>query len=407
MARASTPTLLGLDRYAKIMGINPAMFNGGGAIDLASGKVLFPIDNAQNQIWPQYAWQNSDMVSREELAFLIAEAERDVADFLGYFPAYNWVENERYFMPRPFRPEFSGYRVVLNVGAEDRNMRLKRGYFISGGRRKSVLVSSEVTVTYSDPNLDGWDELATVQVAAPASMVSVSEIRMFFPGKAGSPSYEIRDFLSRTVVGANVIFALNTWQLVKPDLAEALPTNDGDGKSVDFEDPTTFTSTVDIYRVYNDITQDQCLFTTVDTQGGTPTTQGGMLYQIDQDMIVPIEATYNATTGRWDRLDSVSGYADYVDLWYYSGVAEELSNDYALAIAYLATARLERIFYANNNATALAAWLREDLAISVKDQFVRTPPEALTNPFGSRRGEYEAWKKIRRYKQSRNVGGAL
>jgi hypothetical protein len=406
MARATTPTLLSLDRYAKIMGISPAFFNGGGDIDLASGAVLFPIDNAQNSIWPQYSWQNADQVSREELALEIQTAEQEISDFLGYSPVYKWTESERYYMPRPYKPEYSGYRVALNVGGEDRSLRLKRGYFVSGGRRKSTLVSAALAVVYSDPDADGWNELATVTVAAPAGTASASEIKMYFTGRGGVDAYEIRDFISRTMIGANVVFKVSAWMLIDPSITEELPTNNGDGKGADFTDPLSFVTTVDIYRVINDTTQNHVLFTIADVLGGTPTTFGGMIYRLDDEVVIPIEATYSAVDG-WARTDSYWGYADYVDLWYYSGVSEELSNDYALAIAYLATARLERIFYANNNATALASRLREDLAVSPQGMFIRVSNDVLDNPFGTRRGEYEAWKKIRRFKQSRNVGGAL
>ncbi|MHC4709558.1 MAG: hypothetical protein ACYTA3_03815, partial [Planctomycetota bacterium] len=85
MARASTYTLLSLDRWAAIMGINGAHFNG------AAASAVMPYTDCCTDIWFQYDWQFHSRVGREELARAIAASERDIAEVLGYWPAPTWI----------------------------------------------------------------------------------------------------------------------------------------------------------------------------------------------------------------------------------------------------------------------------------------------------------------------------
>lgn len=74
MAVAKEPTLLALDRFAEILGINPAHFNQG-----ASTTVMPMLTNCPD-IYYQFAWQRADCVSREEIARGIRQAEEEIAD---------------------------------------------------------------------------------------------------------------------------------------------------------------------------------------------------------------------------------------------------------------------------------------------------------------------------------------
>jgi hypothetical protein len=72
----------------------------------------------------------------------------------------------------------------------------------------------------------------------------------------------------------------------------------------------------------------------------------------------------------------------------------------------MATARLERPFCHCGVLTALAEKLQTDLALTDPDQSYSLPFSLLDNPFGTRRGEMEAWKRVSNYKD-RIVGVAL
>lgn len=417
MARAKRYTLLSLDRYAQIMGIHPVHFSGGTQVDLPDGRVLFPLDNAQNNIWPQYSWQDFDQTSREELAMHIANAEYEVAKYLGYFPAPTWVAGERHNLPEHFRPSYAGVPMAYNVAGNLNTLRADYGEVIAGGRRAVSLIQAGAAVVYSDIDNDTWKEIATVTV--PVAGVPTTEVKCYFVNHNGDREYEVRAPKNKTYSGGNVIFTFNSWQMIQPELCEALPTNDFNGKYIDMNDPLSLVSTVDVYREYNDTTQPHAVFTAEDPNTGNSQTANGFIWPTGSAPIVGYrEGSYDATTGAWVPDINVCRYADYMDLWYYCGMRDQtggiyttpddyMPDDIAVAIAYIATARLERVFYANNNATALASRLREDLTAPPERQLFLNPADALTNPFGTRRGEFEAWRRIQRYRKSYRTGGAL
>ncbi len=66
MGRSEVLTKLPLDRWAKIMGIDPLHFNG----------VLDDTHTTQSceQPWMQFAWQSNDRIGREDIAVAIAQA---------------------------------------------------------------------------------------------------------------------------------------------------------------------------------------------------------------------------------------------------------------------------------------------------------------------------------------------
>jgi len=96
---------------------------------------------------------------------------------------------------------------------------------------------------------------------------------------------------------------------------------------------------------------------------------------------------------------------DMVTMWYYSGEYsdrwladlsfEELSDEWAQTIAYMATARLERPFCHCGVLTALAQYLQLDLARSGEGVSYALDFSMLrNNKFGTRRGEVMAWNKV-------------
>jgi hypothetical protein len=414
MTRASHRTYLNLDHYAKIMGINPVHFSGGCNIALSDGRVLFPLDNAQNNIWPQYSWQNFDQISREDLAFQIYSAEFEIQQYLGYPLVPGWIEAERYDFQKHYRPETHAHQMMTDVAGIERQILLRNGKFIAGGRRKSVLIDGAVDIVYSDQDDDGWSELATISFVFD-TLIDPSEIKLYFAGYEGKPEYEIREPKSKTVAGDTLTFTYYKWQLVDPKLTDDdFPTSDMDAKYIDMNDPLSFVTIVDAYREYNDTTQPHAVFYNEDN--GIQLSDGYIYRVASNGFVIPVEGTYDAVNMAWTRSNSTCGYANYVDLWYYAGMKDTpyninadkyLSEHFARAIAYMATARLERVFYANNNATSLADSLRRDLSISVKDEFVRPPQDVFTNPFGTKKGEYEAWKIVNRIASTRRVGGSL
>ena len=64
-----------------------------------------------------------------------------------------------------------------------------------------------------------------------------------------------------------------------------------------------------------------------------------------------------------------------------------------MSIAQIATARLQKPLCSCSNVTALADEWRQDVAVSGPGGVMMTE-DILNNPFGTRRGEVLAWKRV-------------
>src|SRR3990167_4262848 len=128
MARASVLTWLPLDRWAEIVGLNPLHFNGV-TITLSPDSAC----NSGEDIWMQYAWQDSAKVSREDLASAIREAEEMIANYVGYNLIPDWMIDERHNSVRPALRE--NYSAGINVRWLAKSVITRRGYVLSGGQK--------------------------------------------------------------------------------------------------------------------------------------------------------------------------------------------------------------------------------------------------------------------------------
>ena len=419
MARASTPTLLALDRYAQVMGVPPPHFN------QAVGGTIFPAPGGCSQVWFQYSWQAGDRVAREDLALAIANAEEDIAEAIGYWPAPKFISEEAHRFPRHHRPDVRGNG--FDARGFRKGLKLNYGKVIQAGRRAVSFVGTATTapgggLVFDDLDLDTFDESATITL--PTTLTDPCEIKVYFTGHNGDPEWEIRPARSVEIIGPNVVITFWCWQLINPVLWEALPTTTEE-QALDLAG-AIYVADVEVYREYVDSTVASAEFfwepsVLVDSGdcchlcGGAGceacalTSQEGCIHLRDPDLglVAPTPASYNAVTG-WSATDYTEcREPDMLKLWYYAGALDNLflagrrcdplSDFWAEVIAWIATARLERPFCACGNLEALALDLRTDLAVMVSGGASYVLPERdLDNPFGTRRGEVKAWRKISR-----------
>jgi hypothetical protein len=410
MARASTYTHLSLDRYAMVMGINPVHFNGADGIHLADGRYLFPLYNSQNNIWPQYSWQNADQVSRDDLARIIRQAEEEIELSLTTFTAPDWVIDEEYYIDDNYRPEVNSPQ--NNVRTGERGIMLKKSSFIAGGVRKVTLIKSASVVTYVDEDLDTWKEVGCISENISSFISSnpyydYEKIKFYFTGYDGEREWEIRPIKYEYINGLGVLnVKLDSWKLINPVLWEALPTDDQ--QAIDISGTANFVATIDIYYEENDTTQPSAKFYTSNGDGSWTITDG-VLFQpkFDDKFTVIQPATYDAVSKNW-LVNNCLGYSK-VSLSYYCGYKERKgikghlggfkTNDYlwdilANATAWLTTARLERPYYGNTNATSIAEALRQEYSVTSGEGQYFMGQNVLSNPFGTKNGEVKAWKAI-------------
>jgi len=431
MARASTPTLLSLDRYAKILGISPPHFNQG------VSNAVFPASGGCDDVWFQHQWQKSDRISREELAEAIYNAEEDIARVLGYYPAPKWIAQEQHRYPRHHRRDVysSG---GLNVRGQGKSIQTRYGKFIQGGQRALTANTpptasvAGLTLTY---DTDVQDLTATVEVAT--TFTNECEVKVYFAGHNGAPEWEIRPATTKTIALGVFTAVFPIWLFIDPDLWEEYPTTASGLNAIDFTDTDNLVASVEIYREYNDYTATAATFYWEPRPsslyvGGLCTSCGGAgcaacslasqdgclgVRNVEAGLVVPTPATYSDDDEAWSEdCFSECRDPDMVRLYYYAGdqdnryldraTCEPLSNYWAQAIAWLATARLERTFCSCVNVQSLAQDWRKDLAF-VKDSSYQFAPELLSNPFGTRYGEVKAWQRVAKIQGRQLKGGAI
>ncbi len=434
IAQALPWTGLALNRYAKLLGLNPVHFNRGTASSL--NPVVFPVNNCCGGIWPKYGWQNSDQVSWEEVTYAIQAAEGDIANEIEYWPFPIWVNNEMHQYPRPFyRGAFGN---GLNIRGQMKSLKTKWGRFIQAGRRAVSLISTATvgggSISYTDEDSDGFAETATI--TATVTTIDACEIKVYFANHSGEQDWEIREARSKSISGGTFTAVYDSWLFIDPDLLEAYPTSDG-FSAIDISATGNYVSSADVYREFTDFTEVSAKFywerdpvtnTLVfcSTCGGTGcetctlVTQEGCLHvrNVDRGLVVPAPATYDSTDARWEGNNWANGREpDQVKIWYYAGnlgnrflgdiSCMPLSDYWAQAIMWLATSRIARPLCACGASDSKRGWLRQDFARSGPDETFAIDADQLANPFGTTRGAIMAWQRVSKLNQKQFSGVAI
>ncbi len=368
------------------------------------------------------AWrQTADRVGREELSRAIVQAEADMEKYLGYYLIPTWVEDEWHETIRPVRKDLFNL-TSTDIRAYAQVVQANKGHMVTGGVKASELLGAARTITYSDPDGDTYDELATVTATVVAGQ-DPCEVRIYFPITnpmvLASPEdqWEIRP-TEVTISGTTATIRFRREQAVLPELQLDIipPADDSHLRGVDGSEDANFLTTVDVYRVYNDPqTQvlmmwealgigcsncggtgcSQCEYS---TQTGCFTARG----DIKQSLVGYRPGVWNATTLVFDTASlSVARQPDIVRLWYYSGLREKtlacsinvISGEWARTVAYYAAALLDRQVCACENVQANMEYWQDDRAVR-GTQGLNIPTRDLGNPFGTRRGAIYAWKRV-------------
>ncbi len=407
--RAEPTTLLCLADFAKILGLDPLHFAGG-------YSTLRP-EPTCTDVWFQYDWQNADLVSRHQVATVIHEAEQDIADALGYWPAPTWLYEEIKEYPRLYRRDLTG--MGQDVRFRLRGLPLKYGYVLEGGQRATTLIAADVAYTTSDPDGDGFNELATFTIPGVSSTLDVCGVRGYYkaydvanpddtrtdPSSTGAdPAWEVRP-LRVSLSGTTLTIRCNVWDLFSPQLFEELAPD-----GIDADAAASYVDGLDFYLEYNDPTE-QVEFgwaadaTCTDVAACTYDTQAGCLRIKDSrnGLVTPTPSTYNATTGTFTYTNWKNTWEpDVIRVWYRAGLTERnvacetLPTYWARTITMLAVSRLDWpvCTCSNKNNLLLSDKWRQDMAEVLPDHSYITYADVLANPFGTRVGEVEAWKRV-------------
>lgn len=396
------------------MGINPLHFR-----QIVSAAIPQTICGTP---YKSYPWQEVNQIGRFDVVQAIAEAERIIGNYVGYSLLPAWVADERLPTVRPGIPE------LLNRSGRDlrgfrSQVQLARGQFVSGGIEAKDLIDAGVTVTYTDLDADTYPELATITFNT--TVTDPSEIAVYYPDTDASDTWEIRPLRSVSITAGVATVTFFRHQCVLIDLTEALVP-----VAVDGDDDANFLDEVDVYRHWNDTSQQvEFLWSPVgcgwDGWGGyscgecgscgdcpacTAASQDGCLlgndYRLGNVHFQP--ATWDADTGSYTQARYTQvRQPDRLRVWYYAGWRDmkqryptlQMDPGWERAVAYFAVALLDRVLCGCDNLQALALHYREDLSLidqtptGSRSYQLGRQNAVLTNPFGPLRGMVYAWQR--------------
>jgi len=415
VAQPLPATWLALHRYMRIMGVvAPPHFFG------SYNATVFPVSGTCDSVVPRHGWQLRDVASREEILNEILLAEQEISTEMGFNISLGFITNELHQYPKPYE--------VLAVGAGGigtNNLEISipvgGGYAVEGGVRKLELVGAASTggggLEYTDEDGDGIAETAKVTIAT--SFANVCEHKVYVSDVDGAPEWEIRYPKKKYISGANIVFEFDIWLFINPDIDARFPTID-QYRAIDFSDTGNLLASVDIYRESVDNTQASVrFFWEAGADSGSLVYQDGVLIVRNHTLgeIIPRPATYNADTGVWDADNWVVGrdpdqvrisyYAGHVSQEFLNGVScDPMSEIYARAVAYMATARLTRSICGCEGILQFFDSMRVDLAM-VSGESYNISFKDLDNPFGTKYGEVKAWRLLGKVSRDKQVEVAV
>ena len=397
MGRAKTRTWLSIDSWAERFGINPLHFN-----QLYSAD--YPDDNC-GEVWYQHAWQQSAQISREDLARAIRSAEMAIADQVKYNLLPDWLA-KKIIIPTPGRPEvFASSN--LNIRGQKRSFELPRGHFVAGGVQIKAEMELAQAVVRSDVDVDGYDETCTVTFVT--DVTEECQVRVYYPGESGADEWEIRPLDSVVIAGGSVTITFKSWLIVDPDLIAPADAIDGDAAG-------SYIATVDVYRVYNDIsTQGSLIWEPVGgsfcgcglstCEACTVASQDACLTIRDAELgyITYFPAAYDEDTLAWVAGELAQCRdADRIDAYYYSGWRDpfgacpyrDMDPYWAEAVAKYAAGLLDRDVCSCNNSETYIDYLRRDIAAVREGIVFQSSNESqIGNTFGTTVGAIFAWNR--------------
>lgn len=390
MARAETVTLLPLDSWAAIMGINPWEFN-------QIGEGFPSVNQAQcPYVWFQMPWQE-DFLSREELARTILRAENALAQVLNYWPAPKALVNEPHPYPRPFNRML--YGGAGTPRGQWKSVQLNYGRVQGGGLLARSVINLAGAVALTDNDGDGVADRFTVTQAT--TVTDPDEIAVYFTsadrnGKPIEEQWRLRP-VDVAISGGNAIITGHPSLLVKPDL-----TTITNPDVLNVTTAANFVTTLEVYRLYLDTTST----TTIPAQGTA-------LWENPDCDVPPCSSEWlpvcignrNGEMGQV-TVDYYQGglYSppsdrepDRVLLNYLAGeplVNGQMNREMADIVAYLATAWLPVTKCGCDRSNRILDYWR---GIETVDTEGAVPPS--DNPFGPQRGAVYAWERVANLKQ--------
>lgn len=422
---ASATPLLPLDTYRVLLGFNPWHFWG------LSHPQFAPVNSQCNTLVYRYAWQNAQAVGRDEIVQALVDAQNLLASRLRFdvAPAYR---EDTVAWPRLADQAWSR-GATIDARGQFLSVQLPRGMVRAIGKETHTLLGT-AAVVYTDSDGDGLNDTFSITIAAPG-ITDTEELGVYVPaaerfdGSALDERWRIAPTRC-TLSGGVATITGRAWTAVRPVLYErATPA------ALNAADATTFLSTLDVARHWADpngltveTAQATLLYETAPapwfcascagiTGNGTDPAAVGMavarcgVRHSDDGTVLPALAVYDATSATWSATAcwSCAREPDRVLVRYRAGlplIGGQVDPAWADVLAMLATAQIPGPICACKEANKRVHHWQFDLARtggSAGEAYGLISGSDLSNPFGTRRGQVLAWKRVQDTRQLTGV----
>jgi hypothetical protein len=413
--------LLPLDSWRQALGLHPWHFWG---LADSGPNAKVPIISKCSGLVFEYSWQGSDAAGRDDIRRAIERAEQNLFSYLQYRVAPQYVETEPLVWPR-FNDASQIRYADIDATGRRVAMMAPEFYIQAMGIEQLTLVGQATvgggTLVYSDVFGTGFADTFTITL--PTTVTDPDEIAVYFASADRFDSTATQDRwriepLDITISGGNVTITGRRWLVVKPLLYQKPNLT-----AIDPTNAANFATALDVYQRTtngngNSVTTAQAtlVFESSDCGGWgagfcagvTGSTDPGTVGEVIAragirnkvlGLITPAAAVYNSSTGLWSTAGCGSCYAepDRVKLRYLAGYPLEngrMAPIWQETVTMLAAAELKRRICACRETNERLHDLQLDMALqSTQTERYQRSQKDLDNPFGTRLGHIQAWKK--------------
>lgn len=415
-----TLPLLPLETFRQFLQYNPYHFWG------MANSTNIPVTSNCNDLIPEYGHQAGYGVGRDELRQRILYAEQVLFDYLAYdvAPRYR-VE----IQPWPRREDHIPRRIPTNSYGEYLSVTLNGKKVQAVGVETVTTISTNVAVTTTL----AYKTSDTFTLSVATTATEPDEIAVYFnatdraaasgvTGEPIAPQWRIQP-VSVSISNGIATITGSTWLLAKPEGYTALAWS-----GLDPSASGVLATSLDVARVWIDPNG-----ATVDTAQGTlvwetwpwpgglcpwyispnnpnstdPAAVGKAIARVGirdagLGIVTPGGAVYNSTANpaQWVSTPFPNWTEpDRVQVRYLAGVPLQqgrMNRFWAEVVCMLTLAEIPGPICACKEANKrLGEWQTDLARSSGSEQFAYISREALSNPFGTRRGHVEAWMRVR------------
>lgn len=397
---------------------------------LSNERVL--LGSACNQAIYEYAWQHVDQIGRTEMRRSLLEAENQLQTVLHFSIAPHFVEETQVYLQQNLLTQNFFYNSA-QWGAGDSlgrwtSIQLNEGYVRAFGYEDLTLINT-VAVAITDENNDTLYDTFTATVAT--TETDPLKLAIYFASadrldnEGVSERWRIQP-VRIAIAGGVATIVGRVWTIVKPILYQKATAQ----TPLDPDTLSNFISTVSVYtRTTNpngtDISNAQakmvwetlpfpscCNDATDDSTD--PAAEGYAVGRVGVrnaklGIVTPAQGTYNADTQLWSGATSCWNWRpDRVLVRYNAGypldVDGQVNKKLRNAVTDLAIASMPERACACDVANKVLHHLQWDLARTANgvEQY-GTTFQQLNNIFGTRRGQVQAWRNVKRFVLHRGV----